>query len=338
MGIQTIKVNQLPYLDATALEGRAVRVMPYWDGAEWHLWVPAPGGGLFRLRSAGVIESNYVARNPEQPTDLFIPFVDFLWQRASWHHTIGILELIIDDVHNLGTCFAKFEYFSQQYEKIGDGVSLFAKTELEYLLALARSTVDLCYDLFRNLWHRNVRLGPEHRRPKMLPEKLSALVFSGKREIAQVRERKDLCSKFGLTESIAEAFMKIGAFLLPIRQCRDSIIHEGRKLPTIYATERGFCVDNREEPYSTFSIWNESHRYNDRLVSIVPLIAYLVFNSIDVCNILTEAFPLQIGFPPEIAPGYHVFMRGFHNEALIRAMSVAHGNSPWPDELHRDTL
>lgn len=331
MSWDPIKVSELPLLDASVLQGRSVVVMPYWDGTQWHMWVPAPGGGLLPMRCGGVIAYDYVARVAEQPTDLYIPFVDFLWQRASWSHTAGSLNLVEDDVHNLGTCFAKFEHFHQHREQIGDGVGLFATTELEYLLVLVRSTVDLCYDLFRDLWNRNVRLGTELRQPQALPKKLSALVFDESPKGTRVRDANYLCTKHKLTESLAAALVEAGTFLLPIRQARDGIAHHGKQLRTIYPTERGFCINRHEQPYNLFNVWNNSHRYNESLVSITPLLAHLVVNAVNLCNVIAQGFAQQIKFPPEIAPGYHVFVRGFHNKALKRAVEIAQGASPWPD-------
>jgi hypothetical protein len=71
------------------------------------------------------------------------------------------------------------------------------------------------------------------------------------------------------------------------------------------------------------------HAYNENLMSLLPLLAHVVLGTIETCNELVLAFGKQIALPPELAPGYRVFVRGPHNEALGWMRSVREGGSPW---------
>ena len=75
---------KMPHIDAAALQGRTMLLMPVWDGAAWSMWVDAPPGQLIKVQIVEPIRSNYLAIVPADKYDLQIPFVDFMWQRASW--------------------------------------------------------------------------------------------------------------------------------------------------------------------------------------------------------------------------------------------------------------
>jgi len=68
----------LAYLDASVLRGRAVEVMPYWDGTQWHCGWPTERGLLpYGVRRRDRVRTTLPVK-AQGPTDLMIPFVDFL--------------------------------------------------------------------------------------------------------------------------------------------------------------------------------------------------------------------------------------------------------------------
>jgi hypothetical protein len=52
-------------------------------------------------------------------------------------------------------------------------------------------------------------------------------------------------------------------------------------------------------------------------------------STIEACNGLMTTFASIIKLPPEIAPGYKVFVCGPHYEALAEVLKVQSGASPW---------
>jgi hypothetical protein len=89
-------------------------------------------------------------------------------------------------------------------------------------------------------------------------------------------------------------------------------------------------------PFSTFENWRPEHYYNENITSVLPWIADTILKTIDACNSLMSAFGTVVQLPPPIAPGYVVFVRGYHNEAFAELLSVQSGGSVWWDNADVD--
>ena len=118
-------------------------------------------------------------------------------------------------------------------------------------------------------------------------------------------------------------------FFAELRDSRDKVVHTGSELGFIFDTERGFCVNPKSRPFSYYPHWSSGHYYNENLVSLLPWVGYVVLRTIDACNRLMAAFCSIIQMPPELAPGLHVFVRGSCNDALLEALNLEGGTSPW---------
>ena len=81
--LQPVPLTSIPHLDLSNLAGRHVMLMPFWDGLEWHVWTPV-GEGFLHLRPKDAALGDYVAERPAREEDLFVPFIDLMWQQASW--------------------------------------------------------------------------------------------------------------------------------------------------------------------------------------------------------------------------------------------------------------
>lgn len=311
-------------------DGRIVNLMPLWDGENWRVWLDT-GAGLAEGKMTGVVEGDYVARSAATQSDLFIPFVHTMWQRASWPEIYPLIRAISDDFHNMGTSAAKLRHFFDSRKSLPPGgASRFASTELEYLVTLCRAVFDLMQEMLSEIWLVRVRLteerAEERRRSSRLPDTFSKVVLREKRELRNALEIEE---KFGVPRVLAEQYAKIGAFFSGLRDIRDNVVHGGSGVGQIFDTEKGFCVDPKRRPYSSFAGWQEKHRYNENLVSVLPWIADVVLQTIEGCNRLVAAFASVIQLPPEIAPGYTVFVRGPHNGALVSLLEVQSGSSSW---------
>src|SRR5438128_503166 len=93
-------LRQVPYLNVDAIEDRTVKLMPFWDGGKWHDWFPIEGG-IMPVSIVDAYEADYVALTPAKDTDIVIPFVEIMWQRASWPHVCRFISAISADFHNL---------------------------------------------------------------------------------------------------------------------------------------------------------------------------------------------------------------------------------------------
>jgi hypothetical protein len=143
------------------------------------------------------------------------------------------------------------------------------------------------------------------------------------------RSAEEIEERFGLPKPLAEQYTRVASFFLQLRSVRDDVVHRGQGFGHIFETERGFCVNPTQKPFSSFSGWSKQHYYNENIVSVLPWIAHIVLQTIDACNNLMTAFASVIQLPPEIAPGFGVFVRGPHTESLAELLDIHSGSPPW---------
>jgi hypothetical protein len=331
MGSVTIEdLRKVAYLDTTQLGDRIVNLMPLWDGVHWRMWFPTQGG-LIEGKVVDTTEADYVAHDPAKPSDLFIPFVHVMWQRASWREICPLIIAICDDFHNMGTSVAKLRHFFGCRRTLAPGsANRFSATELEYLATLTRTVFDLLQEMISIIWREKVQLLDEsaeaYRRGHSLPETFSKVVLQDKQNF---KSADGIERDYRLPRALAEQYANLGPFFSKLRDLRDRVVHGGSGFGVIFATERGFCVYPKTPPFSSFEGWRPEHCFNENISSVLPWIADTILRTIDACNGLMTTLASIIKLPPEIAPGYRVFVRGPHNEALAEVLKVQSGGSPW---------
>jgi hypothetical protein len=325
------QLRKIPYVDVDNIGDRFVLLMPLWDGTRWRQWVQTELG---EITIFDAVRANYVAKASAAEGDLWIPFVDFMWQHASWSEIGPLITALCDDIHNFGTCAAKLKHFTQARGTIGDGaVSSFVETELEYLLILARTVFDLLQETIAVLWNGRIQLldeGSERRRAQhQLPNTFSRLALRGE----EIRTEAELIETYALPPAMAQAYARHALFFVALRRARDRIVHGSGGGATIFVTERGFCVFPRTGAFALFDIWKEEHNYNGNIVTLLPWVAHVVFQTIAACTDLMHAFASQVRFPPAIAPGYRVFVRDEISHALLDLLKVHKGEMLWWEQV-----
>jgi hypothetical protein len=327
--IESLKV--VSYLKTEHLgDGRTVKLMPLWDGTNWRMWVDTPVG-LIEGKMMDTIEGDYVGVGAAKESDLFIPFVHLMWQRASWPEVCPLISAISDDFHNMGTSLAKLKHFFHSQRTLPPrSASRFAYTELEYLVMLTRAVFDLLQEMISLLWANHVQLldqqAESRRRSRKLPTTFSRLVLRDKQD---PRNAADIEAEFGLPKPLAEEYAGITSFFSQLRDLRDAVVHGGTGVGEIYVTEQGFCINPKHRPFSSFDGWRPEHYYNENVASVLPWIANIILRTIQTCNGLVTGFSNVIQLSPEIAPGYLVYVRGPHTDALVEVLKVHSGGSPW---------
>ena len=129
--INLTEFAKIPYLNSGVIGERVVNLMPLWDGASWHQWI-AIEGSLMPIRVAEVEQVDYVAKEAARETDLWVPFVDLMWQRTSFPDVCPLITTICDDFHNLFTSIAKLRHFHRTRTMLGGIVPMTcAATEIE---------------------------------------------------------------------------------------------------------------------------------------------------------------------------------------------------------------
>jgi len=333
--IETTELNQIPYLASDVLGDRTLFLMPFWDGTNWHHWFPIEGGKLIKAAIADTVQSHYVAKEAAFETDLWVPFIDFLWQRASWREIFPLILALCEDFHNLATCTAKIRHFFWTLNAISSPslATSFVETELEYIIILARTIFDILQETMAITWNDRIELldskAEAQRKKHKMPATFSKMVFLNK---TRLKTADEIVAMYALPQSLVEVYLRHATFFSSLRMARDRVIHSGSAISTIFVTEKGFCIDPRNPIFAEFDIWNESHKYNENLSSILPLIANIIFHTMMACNDLLSAFSHQIQFPPEIAPEYKIFIRNPNNDALLDLFKVYKGEKAWWDK------
>lgn len=327
MNVEKAHLAKVPYIANDAVgHGRVVNLMPFWDGQHWTIWFPTPGG-LVEHFPTDVVCADYVAKAPANPGDIVVPFIEFMWQRACWNDTVELVSRTAADIHAMACSLAKFDHFFATRKSAGVSTR-FVETELEYMLIVARSLFDLLQKIVATLWQRHViLLDPAQQKSKRsLPESFTRLVLESRTE---VRSQERIAERYGIPAAVAATYAEIAPYYRNILVARDGIIHHGQELPIIFDTESGYCVDKTQSPYCLFDVWTPAHVYNQNLVSLRPLVAHVLFTAIDSAWALMSSLSNVIRFPEPLAPGYRVFSRTQHNDALLTALRVTKGELAW---------
>jgi len=195
---------------------------------------------------------------------------------------------------------------------------------------LTRAVFDLLQEMISLLWANHVQLldqqAESRRRSRKLPTTFSRLVLRDKQD---PRNAAEIETEFGLPKPLAEEYAGITSFFSQLRDLRDAVVHGGTGVGEIYVTEQGFCINPKHRPFSSFDGWRPEHYYNENIASVLPWIANVILRTIQTCNGLVTAFGKVIQLSPEIAPGYLVYVRGPHTDALVEVLKVHSGGSPW---------
>ena len=329
MQIDSAELGKVPYLDRDVIGSRLVSPLPFWDGASWHVWNPGKHG-LMCLTAVEAIHADYVSKEAARDSDLWVPFVDLMWQRASWPDVYPIITAIRDDFHNLSTSVAKLRHFHRTRAMLNTRITWFAATEIEYITTVARGVFDLLQEAIALIWDGRIHLLDEaaekRRRGRKLPSTFSKVVLQEKKS---PRTAEEISNKFCVPPKLAAEYEKHADFFCQLRNVRDKVVHGVGSLPTVFSTEKGFCINPKLPPFESFAVWGDQHRYNDNIVSLLPWLAHVVLHTVDACSALMTAFASQIEFPPEIAPGYRVFVRGVNSDVIGDLIRCHRGEMVW---------
>ncbi len=195
---------------------------------------------------------------------------------------------------------------------------------------MARSVLDHLHEVMSGIWSHIRLLDPEQEKRKKahtLPDSLKRTCLVGN---GAPRPASELTEVYALPPAMAAFYERAGRYLTRLRGTRDAVVHGGRSTGPIFVTERGFGITHdgalarilRDE-------WQDDHKFNDNVVSLRPLLAHITVGCLYVCEEATNSVASCIGVLKPIAPGYHVFTRVQHAEALLRAQEISHGGDAW---------
>lgn len=318
--MHSTEFQKITYLDLKSIEGRNIPLLPYWDGKTWYCWAPnSEQTKIISLEVGSPITGDYVAKTQENGSDLFIPFVNTVWQKATWIETYKIIETICDDFHCLAASVAKIKHIHKSRKDLNDVTcSLFVATELQYICIVARGIFDLLQEFISIVWNQKIFLLDQEmnkrKKGRKLPSTFSKIVLKEKLHPKTVQE---ISEEYFFPLDIASEYEKATMFFGFLRQYRDKVVHGYNSTPLIYTTDRGFCFNVKDKPFDQIATWNEKYKYNENLVSVLPWINQIINQTIYFSNSIVSAFERHNAFLPDIAPGYKIFVRGVCNKELV---------------------
>jgi hypothetical protein len=287
-----------------------------WDGGEWHVYIDLPGHGLIRAAVVDTIEMHYVAKETARADDVYVHFFHVMHQRAYWPDLARFVHGISNDIRNCGASLAKIDHFFQHREVIDtSAISRFVETEVEYLFGLCRSMLDLLHDVVSRVWAAvEWRDGRVKRK---LSERLSRVMLDGDRP----RTAEEIDAKYSVGPALAQFYAGHAPFFAALRRYRDNIYHHGHSAPSVLVLSHGFAIQRETEPFASLGVWNEEDYCARDHAALRPALAAVVLNTISACESFIHALEQTVLLPPEVAPGYRVFLRTPHGAALSALVS-----------------
>lgn len=325
-------LEKIPFIDAKNLNGRSINLMPFWDGVDFHMWFPFRNSenedDLLLSKNNVVSVQYYFGKEKKHPSDLYIPFVDLMFQRASYPDIFKDITAICNDISNFGVSLAKIQHTFNTSEQINRNlISEFVTTEIEYILTNARSVFDHLYSIIKWFWDHFVYSNGEKIKTSEFPKKLSSFLLND----GAPTTSEELVRKYRISEPLADAFASHSLLFSKLRKYRDSIIHKGNSVEFIFTTERGFCVRYDQMPFADFyrTIDRSSFMENEFLVSLKPWLAYVVHGAIEACNNFVSAFFLAYPPPPPLAPDFNIYFCDNSQGCFLDVLNVKDDGLPW---------
>jgi hypothetical protein len=311
------------------LQNRIVPICPVLDSeGKFHVWIDR-NNDFQEINIIKPVESDYFGQKADSPQDVYFEFMNFMYQRGTREDVYPILAAISNDMHNLAACFRKVELFhTLKYEQSVD-VSRFVITEIEYIFSTCRSLFDLFQLVAKKYWN-GIQLFDTTVQKRDLKDSFAEMALSGE----MIRTKEELQKRFGLPDVWANFYVQESDFFKKIRKYRDSIHHKGLTPAIIFQTPNGFAIQADYQPFACFNVWKKETFLPNNLAPIKPVIAFVVKESFNAMNRYVNMLSHIIKFPPEIAPGYLLLMRGHHIHKLAELEDYIE-NNPWYPEQHK---
>lgn len=313
--VKLADLKKISFIDINHIRGRVLPPLSFYDNGEWHLWFPGPNG-LIDLKGKPT-ESDYFARKPERDMDIYFDFLNFIHQRAYWPNVAHPINSIRNDLHNLGASLSKLSFFYQASKDKELEITRYVSTELEYIFVVCRSIFDLLQEIIAKLWDR-IDLVDKSISKRQLPKSFRKMIMKSD----SLMDVEAIQTQHRIPRDLAEFYFRQATFFETLRNYRDNITHRGYQFNFIFVTEKGFAVNKDELPFSSFNVWNEEHMLPNGLSSLRPAIAFVITRTLAACEDFSATIQHSIRFPSDIAPGFKLFMRGYHNSELLRMNEI----------------
>jgi hypothetical protein len=262
----------------------------------------------------------YFGTVPEQETDICLHFLDMMGQRLNYLPVGRLFFGLQDDVFNLSASLAKIRLLHRTRKEHKTGVSRMVATEVEYLHGVCRSIFDLWQDVMVVIWDSITLVDPNVKK-KQLKQRYRQMVFSDNtlRTVEEVVERFP-----GLPPPLAECYVRSGRFFADLRKFRDRIVHQGAGVAIIFDGEEDFLIGEARVPFREMNIWQEKERQPNALVPLMPALGFVIYRTLETCDDFSRTIEGIFKLQPPLVPNFHILLRGYFNEELVRALKDIH--------------
>jgi len=292
----------------------------------FHLWI-FRHNELFDFKPQNIYEGIYLAKKSFADVDIYLEFVSFIFQKCYDENKLDV-NAIICDAFNLAACLNKLRIFYEINQQQKLDVRRFVATEIEYIFITCRSLFDHLQRISAHLWE-NITLADKTINKKKIPPTFSFVYRDGRKHT--IKEHKDFAD-YGLPLEWIEFYITSANTFRAIQELREDVIHKGYDIRWIYATERGFGIDSEYEPFKRFNVWKKEYFINETIAPVRPIICHVIYETFMIMNRFVKMLnDVNIQFPPDIAPGYLLFLRT-SNSHLLQKIDEHILHNVWDDE------
>lgn len=313
-----VTLNEIPFFNLSQAGGKFLRTLSFFVGGEWRIWFSL-GDGRYVESHGWPAEGCYFGEVSERETDVYLHFIDFIAQKASYTEISRAFNGLYDDYFNLSSSLAKISHIHKTKDVLGHGDARMVVTEVEYFFSICRSMIDLFQEIACELWGKltlYVDFLPEK---KPLRKSFREMVLYKGR----LTNKEELQARFGLPESWANFYLKHAEFFLQIRKFRDNIVHNGSQVQTIFSGEHGYLVNLNFKPFGDMQVWRETDKVTNDLVPLMPALGMVAFKTLLVCEEFAAMMESSFEFPEPLVPGMRMYSRGYFDEHFTAVLGDA---------------
>jgi hypothetical protein len=323
--------EKVSYLEVPPGDTRTVPLDScYLGGDEWESWIPDGNGALIPIKIVKPIEGQYFAKEPVEEDDGHLLFLNVIVKHCYYPDVARFTKYLLDDIFNLSASVAKLDLMFEAWRADPNAVDRrFVGTELEYIFGTSRAMFDLLHKVVVGFLRR-FRYVDEDRDPvQQLPRNSFAKVALDGDDL---RTADQIAAKWNLPETFAAFYSEQAEFFRWVRDFRVAVTHHGKNASPIFMTERGFAVSTRDYPFDALEIWCDTNLHQpNSLGSVRSLVGYLISGTLVALETFAHVLT-KVQLPPDVAPGYRVWVRG-PNLNLLKEVQAWIEEKPWYDQL-----
>lgn len=310
-------LHAIPHLSRTLSADRVVASSTFYVGHQWHMWVIA-GDTLVPL-VATPVDAIYFGEKPARPCDQFSALLNLVAQRTLKRgHILRCFSGLAEDLQGLAASISKVDFFHRHRDESDSELSRFVQTEIEHMLAQARSMYDLVHELLAAHLSGGLLDTGMSPRPNKLPKSFADVTLKNDAVVPV----EQIGSRYRVPVWLAECYYRHAFALQSLRAMRDAVMHSGRSVDFVFSCERGFAVHKASVPNVGFYSWPSGCEMETDLVPLRPLLVQIVLVVLAMMNDFADAIASHLRPTYDTVPGLYLYSRGPHYAAIRDAHIV----------------